>query len=283
MATYVQMDNSGAVEHYKEHPDAEEIQTRPLEGERIFEMVFPDPPAGQPRMTLREMIATTMATYRKHQAHGNAPAHLPVDLVTPKWIRSNDEALEGQLLSEYGLEANDIPAGFGAEYESWDRVSMPALRAVAHGTPTMLSLNLSILAALTVFKLTRLALRTTVGRDYQAGIMGNPSSNGSGAYASASYIGVTADTTAPAAGDTILPGEIISGTLIRAQGAFGHTTGASSYTLSKLFVSDQSITIYKIGIFNSATGGSPFIETVLSATAVLNSGDQLQVVSTVTL
>jgi hypothetical protein len=285
MPTYVQMDNSGAVEHYKEHPDAEEIQARPLEGERIFEIVFPDPPAGQPRMTLREMIATTMATYRKHQAHGNAPDDAPVDLVTPKWIRSNDDQLEAQLVDEYQLEANDIPAGFGAEHESWDRTSMPALKVTSavRGSAGLLTTSLYVLAAASLFRLSRLQLRTTAGRDYQAGIMGNPSSNGTGSFASASYIGVTADTTTPAAGDTILPGEIISGTLIRAQGAFGHTTGASSYTLSKLFVSDQSISIYKIGIFNAATGGSPFIETVLSAVATLNSGDQLQVVSTVTL
>jgi hypothetical protein len=278
MPIYVQMDNSAAIEHFKDHPDAEEIKSRPLSGERIFEIVFPD------GTTLREMIATTMATYRMHQPHGNAPDDQPVGLVYPRWVRASDDQLQEQLVLEYGLESNDIPAGFGAEHESWDRTSMPALKTAAViRTTGLLTTSLYVLAAMSLFKLSRLTLRTTAGRDYQAGIMGNPSSTGTGAFASASYIGLTADLTAPAAGDTILPGEVLSGTLVRAQGAFGHTTGAASYTVSKLFVSDQHIIVNKIGLFNAATGGSPFIETVLSAQATLNSGDQLQIVSTVTL
>jgi hypothetical protein len=445
MPIYVQMDNSAAVEHFKEHPDAEEIKSRPLDGERIFEIVFPD------GTTLREMIFTTMATYRKHQPHGNAPDDAPIGLVNPRWVRASDDQLQEQLALEYGITSNDIPAGFGAEHGAWERTSMPALKvgaAIRNGT-NLLSLSLTLLAAWSLFKLTRLhlrttatpivdgekvckgchlskpvgefgshpstadrlmpkcrgcetdrvaeyrkrkmnedakgyrlsrkivnwlhrfgishadyqalldkqegrcaicrttdpgcgweyfpvdhnhetgevrgllcndcntaigrmkddpnrvhrawlyllgipaaiallswimmSLRTTAGRDYQAGIMGNPSSTGTGAFASASYIGVTADLTAPAAGDTILPGEVLSGTLVRAQGAFGHTTGAASYTVSKLFVSDQHIIVNKIGLFNGPTGGAPFIETVLSAQATLNSGDQLQIVSTVTL
>lgn len=128
-----------------------------------------------------------------------------------------------------------------------------------------------------------LAIRTTSGRDYQANLLGNSSSNGTGVYNPACYIGLTADATAPAAGDVTLPGEIVSGTLIRAIGTFAHTTGASSYTVSKLFTSDQSITINKIGVFNALTSGTLFVETILSPAAVLNSGDQLQIVSTITL
>jgi hypothetical protein len=280
MPTYVQMDNSAAVEHFKDHPDAEEIKSRPLPGERIFEIVFPD------STTLREMIMTTMATYRKHQPSGNAPDDAPVELVNPRWVRSNDDQLQEQLAVEYGLvDHNDIPAGFGAEHDAWERTSMPALKVAAaiRGSTSLLSLSLTVLAAWSLFKLSRLNLRTTAGRDYQAGILGNPSSTGTGAFASASYIGLSADLTAPAAADTTLVGEVISGTLVRAQGSYGHTTGAASYTVSKLFVSDQHIVVNKIGLFNGATGGAPFIETVLSAQAVLNSGDQLQIVSTVTL
>jgi hypothetical protein len=278
MTIYVQMDNSAAVEHYRDSPDSEDIKARPLTGERIFEISFPEGTEEEP-VTLREMIMTTMATYRHHQEAGNTEGHA---LVRPRWVRSNDARLEAELVSEYHIARNDIPTGFGSEHDSWDRLAMPSLRTIAQST-TLLSLSLTLLAAWSLFKLTRLNLRTTAGRDWQANLMGNPSNNGTGVYAAAAWIGVTADATVPTLGDVLLPGEVISGTLVRAQGAFGHTTGAASYTVSKLFVSDQSIIIPKIGIFNSATGGAPFIETMLSAVAVLNSGDQLQIVSTVTL
>jgi hypothetical protein len=278
MTIYVQMDNSAAVEHYRDDPDSEDIKTRPLTGERIFEISFPDGDEENP-VTLREMIMTTMATYRHHQEAGNSEGHA---LVRPRWVRSSDDRLEAALVDEYRITRNEIPSGFGSEHGSWDQVTMPSLRTITQAT-SLLSLSLYILAAWSLFKLTRLNLRTTVGRDWQANLMGNPANNGTGVYAAAAWIGLTADSTAPTLADTVLPGEIISGTLTRAQGAYGHTTGAASYTVSKLFVSDQSITIPKIGIFNGPTGGSPFIETLLSATAVLNSGDQLQIVSTVTL
>lgn len=280
MPIYVQMDNPNAVEHYREHPDDEEIQARPLKGERIFEISFPEGDEENP-LTLREMIMTTMTTYRHHQEAGNPKGDTVADLVPPRWVRSNDARLQDELVAEYRITNNDIPKGFGSEHGSWDQVIMPSLRTVT--TTSLLTVSLTLLAAFSLFRLTRLNLRTTAGRDWQANILGNPSNNGTGVYAAAAWIGLTADTSQPQAGDVSLPGEITSGTLVRAQGAFAHTTGAASYTVSKLFVSDQSVTIPKIGIFNSATGGSPFIETMLSAMAVLNSGDQLQIVSTVTL
>lgn len=278
MTVYVQMDNSAAVEHYRDDPDSEDIKTRPLTGERIFEISFPEGTEEEP-VTLREMIMTTMATYRHHQEAGHTEGHA---LVRPRWVRSSDERLEAALVDEYRITRNDIPTGFGSAHGSWDQVAMPSLRTITQ-TTTLLSLSLYILAVWSLFKLTRLNLRTTTGRDWQANLMGNPANNGTGVYAAAAWIGLTADPGAPTLADTLLPGEIISGTLTRAQGAYGHTTGAASYTVSKLFVSDQSIVIPKIGIFNGPTGGSPFIETMLSAVAVLNSGDQLQIVSTVTL
>lgn len=280
MTIYVQMDNSAAVEHYRDHPDSEDIKARAVQGERIFEISFPEETEDHP-VTLREMVQTTMATYRHHQQSGNAPDDRPVDLVPPRWVRSNDARLQTELIAEYRIPTNDIPKGFGSEHGSWDLVRMPSLRGVT--STSLLTVSVALLAAWSLFKLTRLNLRTTAGRDYQANLLGNPASNGTGAYAPAAWIGLTADGTPPAVGDVVLPGEIVNGTLARSQGAFGHTTGLASYTVSKLFVSDQSITIPKIGLFNVASGGSPFIETMLSAAAVLNSGDQLQVVSTVTL
>lgn len=129
----------------------------------------------------------------------------------------------------------------------------------------------------------RADLRTNAGTDFQAGVMGSTSSTGTGAFAPANWIGITANATAPAAGDTTLTGEIGSGTLVRAQATYSHTTGVASYTLQKTFTSDQTVTIAKIGVFNASTGGTMVFETLLNATASLVSGDQLTVTETVSL
>jgi hypothetical protein len=99
-------------------------------------------------------------------------------------------------------------------------------------------------------------MRTNAGRDFQARVMGDTASTGTGSYAPACYIGLTANSTAPAAGDTTLTGEIASGTLTRAQATYAHTNGTNTYTLTKTFTSDQSVTIAKIGVFNASSSGT---------------------------
>lgn len=129
----------------------------------------------------------------------------------------------------------------------------------------------------------RADLRTNAGADFQAGVMSSTASTGTGAFAPANYIGMTANATAPAAADTTLTGEITTGALARAQATYSHTTGTASYTLQKTFTSDQSVTAAKIGVFNASTGGTMVFETLLNATATLVSGDQLTVTETVSL
>lgn len=120
-------------------------------------------------------------------------------------------------------------------------------------------------------------MRTDAGRDFQAEQMGGTPG------AAANYIGVTANTTAPSAGSTALTGEITSGTLTRALATYAHTVGTATYTLTKTFTSDQTVTIAKIGVFQGASAGVLVFETLLNATATLVSGDQLQVTETVTV
>lgn len=118
-------------------------------------------------------------------------------------------------------------------------------------------------------------MRTNAGNDWQAAQMGGTPG------AAATYMGLTANSGAPAAGDTSLTGEIGSGTLIRAAASYAHTAGTSSYTLTKTFTSDQTVTIAKIGIFNASSSGTLVFETLLNATAALVSGDTLTVTETV--
>lgn len=134
-----------------------------------------------------------------------------------------------------------------------------------------------------LLRLFLLPLLTNAGKDLMSRLMGDTASNGTGSYAPANYIGLTANSTAPAAGDTTLTGEVGSGTLARAQAAYAHTNGQSTYTLTKTFTSDQTITVAKIGVFNASSAGTMMFTTLLNAVASMVSGDTLAVTETVTL
>lgn len=104
------------------------------------------------------------------------------------------------------------------------------------------------------------------------------------------YMALTANATAPAAGNTTLTGEIATagGGLVRAQAAFAHTNGTSTFTLSKTFTANGTdalpVTIAKIGIFNASSVGTMGFETLLSATATLSaSGDNVTITDTFTI
>lgn len=120
---------------------------------------------------------------------------------------------------------------------------------------------------------------------------------GSGTYvilpgqAPAWFTGLTANSGAPAAGDTTLSGEIATagGGLIRKISAYAHTGGAQSYTLTTTYTANGSdslpVTVAKIGVFQSLVGATRMaFETLLNATAtVTTSGDQLTTTQTVTM
>ncbi len=129
-------------------------------------------------------------------------------------------------------------------------------------------------------------MRTQGGTDFQAAQMAGSAS----ATAVAKWMGLTANSAAPAAGDTTLTGEIATagGGLVRAAGAYAHTAGTNTYTVTNAFTANGSdalpVTVAKIGVFTAASAGTLVFETLLSATATLSaSGDQLTVTQTVTL
>lgn len=108
--------------------------------------------------------------------------------------------------------------------------------------------------------------------------------------AAADYMALTANTTAPAAGDTTLTGEIAtaSGGLIRKQVAYAHTAGTKVWTLSGTFTANGNdslpVTIGKMATFNASSGGSMLSENLISPTAVVSAvGDALTVTDTFTL
>lgn len=129
-------------------------------------------------------------------------------------------------------------------------------------------------------------LLTNAGRDFVMKQMAGSAS----ATAVAKWVALTANTTAPAAGDTTLTGEITTGGggLVRAATTYAHTVGATTYTLTNTFTANGSdslpVTIGKVGAFDAASAGNLVFETLLSPTATLSaSGDNLPLTWTVTI
>lgn len=127
---------------------------------------------------------------------------------------------------------------------------------------------------------------TNAGKDHIALQVAGSAS----ATAVAKWVALTANSTAAAAGDTTLTGEIVtaSGGLIRAAGTYAHTNGTSTYTISNTFTTNANdslpVTIAKVGIFNASSSGSLVFETLLGTTATLSAvGDTLTITQTVTL
>lgn len=126
----------------------------------------------------------------------------------------------------------------------------------------------------------------TAGRDWAASALFDRS--GSRA-AAADYLGVTANSTAPAAGDTALTAEITTagGGLIRKTATYAHTTGAATSTLTTTFTANANdalpVTLAKAGVFNAASGGAMPFSSLLSPTAVVSAvGDSVTLTVTVT-
>lgn len=107
--------------------------------------------------------------------------------------------------------------------------------------------------------------------------------------AAGNYMALTANSTAAAATDTSLTGEITTagGGLVRAQATWAHTAGTNTTTLTKTFTANGSdslpVTVAKIGIFNASSSGTMCFETALSSSATLSvSGDNVTVTETIT-
>jgi hypothetical protein len=126
-----------------------------------------------------------------------------------------------------------------------------------------------------------MALETNSGKDWRAALMG------SAAGVPANFVGLTANVTAPAVGDTTLTGEIATagGGLIRKQGTYAHTAGTASYTITTTFTANGTdalpVTVGKRGVFTAVTAGTMAYEALVSPTATLSaSGDQLTLTDT---
>lgn len=137
-------------------------------------------------------------------------------------------------------------------------------------------------------------MRVNAGTDHQSRTSYDTASNGTGAYAALNYIALTANATAPAAGDTSLTGEITTagGGLVRAQAAYAHTNGTNTVVLTKTFTINASdvtpTTPAKAGLFNVASGSptmgySTLIPSPPALVFASGTGDSVAVTWTFTL
>ena len=99
----------------------------------------------------------------------------------------------------------------------------------------------------------------------------------------ANYIALTTDSTAPAATDTTLTGEITTGGLARVQGVYNHANSTSTLSIRKTFTASASFTaVQKAGLFNAASGGGMLAENTFSSVNLI-SGDQITITWTITI
>ena len=132
-------------------------------------------------------------------------------------------------------------------------------------------------------------LITNAGKDFISVQIGQTSGIGSNG---ANFIALSTNAAAPAAGDTTLAGEITSGGLARSQGAYAHTNGQNTFTITEQFSASATHTdVLKAGLFTAAVTGTPgaggddgimMAENTFSAVTLQN-GDQLTITWTITL
>ena len=122
-------------------------------------------------------------------------------------------------------------------------------------------------------------LITNGGKDFIAQQIGATSGLGTNG---ANYIALTNDATAPAATDTTLASEIATNGLTRAQGAYAHTAGTNTFTITKTFTATATQSAQKAGLFTASSVGTMLAETAFTS-VTLNNGDTLTITWTITL
>lgn len=121
-------------------------------------------------------------------------------------------------------------------------------------------------------------LLTNAGKDAIASQEGNTATQA----AACNYIALTNTAITPAAGDTTLSGEITLNGLARAQAAYAHTNGTSTYTLTKTFTATGTQASQAAGVFNASSSGTMCFENTYTQ-VTLNNTDTLTVTWTITL
>jgi hypothetical protein len=127
--------------------------------------------------------------------------------------------------------------------------------------------------------------RVDAGAAYMAGLIGNA------AGVPAKYIALSPTSLTIAKGDTTLNGETAAAGLTRASATYGNytlpsaTNGTATFTwtVSYTNTSGSTVTILSIACFTASSGGTMLAEANLASSEVLNNGDSLNLVWTITV
>jgi hypothetical protein len=233
-------------------------------------------PKGERGRPLLEVLAEVTNAYDVY--HSNDP---------PEWVEvSGAKGFEGlalMLSSNYSVGGHECVVGKPDGWEGLDFELPPIGGGAAELLPEEFTEEFRS-------RWREHELRTNAGTDWQARIMGDSATTGAGTSTmrAADFIALTENSTAPAAGNTTLTGELSADGLSRAQGTYAHTNGTNTYTITRAYTFTRASavdrTIAKIGVFNASSTGTMAFETLLSATQLLQAnGDQLTVTQTVTL
>jgi hypothetical protein len=121
-------------------------------------------------------------------------------------------------------------------------------------------------------------LITNAGKDFISAQLGSTSPGANGA----NYIALTNTAITPAAGDTTLSGEISTNGLARAQGAYAHTNGQNTFTVTKTFTATGAQSAQAAGLFTASSAGTMMAENTFTAVS-LQAGDSITITWTITL
>ncbi len=121
-------------------------------------------------------------------------------------------------------------------------------------------------------------VKTTVGIDFLF-TQGYSTSTGANGL---NYIGLSNDAVTETSASTTLSNEIAANGLTRAIGAYAHTTGTATATISKTFTASGAQSAQKAALFNLSSAGT--MTHVLGFTQrALISGDTLSITYTITI
>lgn len=114
---YVHVGNNSAIEGYRDpsSDDPDKVRYRPLEGDRVTEIVIPD------GTSLNEAFSTVLAVMDHHMIEGSAPA----------WIESDSEGLTALLREHW-----DLSAAKTSRPKTWGKdTGAPGFMAASTRTP----------------------------------------------------------------------------------------------------------------------------------------------------
>ena len=245
---------------------------RDIAGPSVVTVNFPD---GMPLMECANTITLPQGIWDSHSPGAFA------DSGSPLWVESDSPALQALLAEHYGCAAG-APASLENDYYTENGPPSTGPKKSSGKSPPTVP---PLLLLMWLFLLLTPRLRGAPGRDFQARVMGDTASTGTGLYAAANWIALTENATAPADADTALTGELTAGGFARAQAVYAHTAGSSTYTLTKTFTSADATTrtLQKIGVLNLSALGTLVFQTAIPSPPALVSGDQVALTSTVNL